>query len=271
MKKYIFLLLLFAVLEISLALYLTFWREHFWNAIGNKEKLDFLTQLGIFTLVALGCCFVSGISGYLLNLATIKWREILDSRIRNKKIGDIENLAQRWQEDCTKYPELILGLSFGTCKALIYVLVFSTSLIMSFNWMFLLILIAYASIGSLLAKKVAYPLIKLNYSQQKAEATYRQDLSIYNFQECICLMLGIAKRTKKLTYFQQFYMQVGVIVPLVIIAPTYFSTTMTLGHLMRFNSLSSTILENMSYGINSWGSINMLISCRRRLKEIGVI
>lgn len=78
MKKYIALLISFAIIEIGLALYLTVWREHFWNAVSNKEQLHFLQQLGIFTVVALVCCFVSGISGYLVSLTAIKWREKLN-------------------------------------------------------------------------------------------------------------------------------------------------------------------------------------------------
>jgi ABC-type uncharacterized transport system fused permease/ATPase subunit len=84
-------------------------------------------------------------------------------------------------------------------------------------------------------------------------------------------MLGLAKKQKHLTYFQQFYGQLGVIVPLLIIAPLYFSSGMTIGTLMRFNSLGATILDNMSYGINSFGLINRLISCRKRLKEVNIL
>lgn len=84
MKKLIFWLIIFAAIEISLAMYLTFFREHFWNYIQAKNASGFVNQLGVFTVVALGICFVSGISGYLVNLAAIKWREELDKRFREK-------------------------------------------------------------------------------------------------------------------------------------------------------------------------------------------
>ncbi len=183
----------------------------------------------------------------------------------------IENLSQRWQMDCKEYPELVLTLGFGLCKALLYIIVFSISLVLNFHWQFLLILTGYSIVGSVIASYVAKPLIKLNYEQQRAEATYRNDLSINNFKDCILLMLGIAKRTKRLTYFQQFYLQIAVVIPLIIIAPTYFTSAMTVGMLMRFNSVGNTLLENMNYGISSWGQLNMLLSCRKRLREIGVI
>lgn len=271
MKKYLTLLILFAVVEISLALYLTMWREHFWDAISNKQSTSFLQQLLLFLGIALICCFVNGVSGYLVSLTSIKWREKLNARAFCVREQQTENLNQRIQDDCAKYPDLILNLGYGVVKAILYIIVFSVSLIMSFNLWYLGILIAYTLIGSIITSYIAKPLIHLNYEQQRAEASYRNNLSVSNFNDCIMLMLGIAKRTKRLTYFQQFYMQIAVVIPLIIIAPSYFNSTMTIGTLMRFNSLSNTILDNMGYGISSWGSINMLISCRRRLKEIGVI
>ncbi len=83
MRRYLIWLVIFAIVEIALALYLTHWRENFWQAVSNKEQLHFLQQLGIFTCAALVICFVSGISGYLVSLSVIKWREILDKRFRD--------------------------------------------------------------------------------------------------------------------------------------------------------------------------------------------
>jgi putative ATP-binding cassette transporter len=169
------------------------------------------------------------------------------------------------------YPDLWLNLAYGLLKAVMYILVFSISLTLSFSWWFLGILIVYSVIGTLLTHYIARPLIHLNYEQQRLEASYRNNLTVDNFGSCIRIMLGLAKKQKHLTYFQQFYGQLGVIVPLLIIAPIYFTGGMTLGTLMRFNSLSATILDNMSYGITSFGQINRLRSCRKRLKEAGIL
>lgn len=271
MKKYIALLCIAALLEISLSLYLTIWREHFWNAISNKQSVTFCNQLLVFLGVALSCCFLSGISGYFISLATIKWREKLNFRAFSIQESRTENLNQRIQEDCYKYPQLVLTLGVGLIKSFLYVIIFSCSLVISFHSYYLLILLAYSIIGSYLAQKIAYPLIRLNYQQQNFEATYRNTLSIENFQDCLRIMLGLAKKQKHLTYFQQFYLQIAVVIPLIIIAPFYFNSPMTVGELMRFTSTSGTILDNMSYGISTWDSINMLLSCRKRLREINII
>lgn len=271
MRRFIVWLILFAILEIGLALYLTTWREHFWNAIALKQGSEIVAQLSIFTVVALVICFVSGFSGYLVSLTAIKWREHLNAKAFAIRDSQIENINQRIQEDCMSYPDLVINLSYGTIKAALYVIVFCTALLHGFAWVYLPLLLGYSLIGTWLTKHIATPLIVLNYQQQCVEATYRNGISSDNFLKCIFIMLGMAKKQKHLTYFQQFYGQVGVILPILLIAPIYLSTGMTIGTLMRFNSLGGTILDNMSYGISNFAAINKLLSCRKRLLEAKII
>lgn len=274
MRRYILLLILLGAVEISLALYLTFWREHFWNSIANKESIEFLYQLGIFIAVALCICLVTGMSGYLVTLTAIRWRAQLNETAVNLNLAhnkEHENIPQRIQEDCRELPLIALDLCFGSLKAVVYIVVFSTALLLSFSWVLLGIILLYSLAGTWITKKVATPLIALNYNSQRAEATYRTILNDENFTQCVKIMLGIARKQKHLSYTQTLYNQIGVVLPLIIIAPVYFTTQMPIGVLMRFNSTGATILENMSYGINSFVQINRLLACRRRLKEIGVI
>ncbi len=158
MKKYIACLILLGTIEISLALYLTFWREHFWQAVSLKNSLEFIQQLGVFTGVALCICFVSGMSGYLVSLTAIKWREKLNSQafiineqtdLMNISSSRIENLNQRIQADCMDYPTLMLTLGFGLVKAVAYIAVFVVSLVVSFSWVYLTILLGYTILGTL--------------------------------------------------------------------------------------------------------------------------
>lgn len=269
MKKYIVWLVIMATIEIVLSLYLTVWREHFWNAISQKQSLEFLTQLSIFTGAALVICVVVGLSGYLVSLAAIEWRKQLTAKVG--KVPNILNANQRIQEDCRDYPDLVLRLSFDFVKSMCSLVVFSIALILAFSWTYLVILIGYCLVGTLIAHRIAKPLISLNYHSQQAEATYRNNLSIDNLGDCIRIMFGLAKKQKHLTYFQQLYGQIGILLPILIIAPFYFTSAMTIGMLMRFNSIAVTVVENTSYGINVFDQINRLLSCRRRLKEIDVV
>lgn len=269
MRKFIVYIILLAILEISLALYLTFWRELFWNYVEHKDFHGFCVQIGVFTGVALLFCLVSAYAGYFTTLCAIKWREKLNSKAY-KIISSVENGNQRVQEDCRDYPDLMLNVLFGFGKAVAYVIVFSVSLAINFNLVYLGIIVAYATISTIIAQRIAKPLLSLNYATQRAEATYRNEINKPNFKHCVEIMVGMALKTKRLAYFQTFYGQLAVILPIVIVAPAYFGSALTLGALMQATGTMGTITENLSFGITSFNQINKLSSCKRRLKELGL-
>jgi len=96
MRKYLVIVGILALVEIFLALYLTEWRNNFWDAVSLKQGVNFVRQLLIFTGVAVTICFVSGASGYFMSLCAIEWRKELD-----KKFGDIHN-EEDYEKDNTK-------------------------------------------------------------------------------------------------------------------------------------------------------------------------
>lgn len=271
MRKYFTMMGLLAIIEIALALYLTFWREAFWQSVTEKNSDIFFTQIAVFTAIALLLCVISASASYMGRLAAIKWREILNTKALLIQESRIENFHQRVQDDCFSYPDLTINIGFNLLKSCVYLLVFSIALCMQFSYIYLILIMSYAIINTLVAKKIATPLIHLQYEVQRAEATYRGNLSTSNFDDCIRLMLGVAKRTKKLEYFQVFYGQIGVLVPICLIAPSYFAGVVTFGALMQAQSIMGTVLENNSFFVNNFSAINKLLSCRRRLKEIDVI
>ncbi len=269
MRKYLIYVILLSIVEIGLALYITFWRELFWNYIEAKNFSGFSLQISIFTVVALAYCFVSAYSGYFTTLCVIKWREILNVKACAIK-STAENLNQRIQEDCTSYPDLFFNLVVGLGKAFIYVIVFSISMCLNFSYIYLIIILVYAILATGIAQRIAAPLVGLNYSTQMAEATYRNNITSINFKNCIAIMTTLALKTKNLSYFQTFYGQIAVILPVCIIAPSYFWSALTLGGLMQATGTMSTIIDNMSFGITSFNIINKFRSCRKRLHEIGM-
>ncbi len=269
MKKYIIYVILLSLIEISAALYLTFWRELFWNYVEQRNFNGFCIQIGVFTVVALIFCLVNAYSGYFTTLCAIKWRKKLNDKAHTI-VHSAENLNQRVQEDCRDYPDLFLQLVFGLGKAGAYIIVFSISLAIKFNIFYLTTITIYAIVSTLIARRIAKPLVSLNYATQQAEATYRNDINKPNFQNCISVMLGLAVKTKRLSYFQTFYSQLAVVLPIMIVAPAYFNGSLTLGALMQATGTMGTITDNMSFGITSFNVINRYKSCKKRLNEIGL-
>lgn len=271
MKKFLISMGLCGLVEIAIVLGLTFWRDLFWSAVSTKNISGFVYYLGIFAGVTLTLCFVTSLGTYLGTRAAIKWREKLNEKAHQHKKSNVKNVAQRIEEDCAKYPDLCITIGGGVIKSIVYVLVFSTALALGFTPIWLLYVILFSISCTFVARWIGHPLINLNYNMQQASATYRNNLSKVNFLECINIQVELAKKLKHLQYFQSFYGQLGIIIPLIIIAPSYFSGLLTFGHLMQANSTMGTLLDNLSYGINSFDPVNKLLACRRRLKEIGVI
>lgn len=270
MKKHIAYIVMLSILEILLSMYLTEWSAKFWNYVEHKDFHGFLIQIGVFSVVALAFCIVNAWAGYYITMCAIKWRQVLNKKALILQGCGAENTNQRIQQDSSDYPALMLNVIFGLGKAVVYIVVFSAMLIINYSVIYLLIITSYAIVSTMIARYIAKPLIVLNYKTQQAEATYRNNLTESNFNSCIDIMFGLAIKTKKLSYFQTLYGQIAVILPIIIVAPAYFGSALTLGGLMQATRIMGTVTENMSYGINSFNQINMLLSCRKRLDEIGM-
>ena len=113
----------------------------------------------------------------------------------------------------------------------------------------------YAVIGTWLTHLIGWPLIPLNFQQQRFEADFRFNLvrSRENSEQIASLhgeaaererhldrfgcvvtnWIAIMQRQKKLTFFTQSYSQASVIFPYVMVSPAYFSGAMQLGGLMQ--------------------------------------
>lgn len=271
-SKYIIFLSVLLIIDCSLGGYIGFWREKFWNSVSTRDFYLFSIYIAQFSFIALCSCFTAGYIGYLQNIIGLYWR----TKLTNKALAlqnhiTIEGGAQRVQEDCLNYPLLCISLIVGLFKALIMICVFAYILLHQLGWVYLIIPIIYTLMGTLLAGKIAFPLIKLNYLNQVVEAKFRQFLTIKNYVDVHGNNRSLFKTTKFLSYFQSFYNQITVIIPYVILSFLYFKNKITFGVFMQSSSSMIEIISNMSYTINSFNDINRFISCRKRLKELKII
>jgi putative ATP-binding cassette transporter len=135
----------------------------------------------------------------------------------------------------------------------------------------------YAAIGTSLTHLIGWPLIDLNFRQQRFEADFRFNLvrTRENSEQIASLQgeaaererhLGrfglladnwraIMQRQKKLTFFTQSYSQASVIFPYVMVSPAYFSGGMQLGGLMQTGSAFSSVQTALSYFVSAYRQI----------------
>lgn len=281
-KYYLILLSLLLLIDCSIGAFIGVWRESYWGALSNKEFYTWLYLLGQFALAALLSCFISGYSNYLGNILSLYYRGKLTSKALSLNYNLIEGGAQRVQEDCRDYPQLLIQLVTGGFKSFIMIFVFLTIIYMQLGLSYLIISMIYAGIGTVLASKIAKPLINLNYLNQVVEAKFRKRLQEFKkylhqdnrrgiYLEVRTNNLNLFTKLKYLQYFQSFYNQITVIIPHIILLFVYFSGKITFGVFMQVASSIAELINNLSFFINSFDQINKLISCRKRLKELEII
>ncbi|MCC6775185.1 MAG: ABC transporter ATP-binding protein/permease [Hyphomicrobiales bacterium] len=300
--------LLGAVITIELSIVainvqLNLWNNRFYNALQDRNWDAFVWELTVFCGLAALYIVLAVYNLYLNQWLQIRWRrwmtqQYLDhwlvgaNHYRMQLLGDAaDNPDQRIAEDIQLFVDRTLTLSIGLLSALVTLGSFITILwtlsaaapLTLFGatydipgylvWAALL----YAAIGTLLTHYVGWPLVSLNFRQQRFEADFRFNLiRVRESSEQIALLGGeaaerdrlldrfgrvvenwmaIMQRTKRLTFLTAGYSQVSVIFPFVVISPAYFAGTVQLGGLMQTASAFGSVQTALSYFINAYRQI----------------
>jgi vitamin B12/bleomycin/antimicrobial peptide transport system ATP-binding/permease protein len=300
--------LLAAVIAIELAVvFLTVlfnrWNNVFYNALQERNQAVFTYQIGYFCVLA---AFWIGLKVYQLYLnqwLQIRWRRWMTDRYlggwlhdanhyRMQLLGDAaDNPDQRIAEDTQRFVEQTLQLGIGLLSAVVTLVSFVFILWGLSNeaplhlfgrdiaipgylvWGALI----YAVLGTVLTHLIGWPLVGLNFQQQRYEADFRFNLVrarenaeqiallhgepvertrlLSRFGHVVENWLGIMQRTKKLTAFTATYSQASVIFPYVLVAPAYFAEKVQLGGMMQTASAFSSVQDSLSFFITSYRTL----------------
>jgi putative ATP-binding cassette transporter len=126
----------------------------------------------------------------------------------------------------------------------------------------------------MLTHLVGWPLISLNFRQQRFEADFRFNLVrvrenseqialldgetaererlLDRFGQVVANFLLIMTRTKKLTFLTAGYSQVSTIFPFIVTSPAYFAGAVQLGGLMQTASAFTSVQTALSFFINAY-------------------
>jgi vitamin B12/bleomycin/antimicrobial peptide transport system ATP-binding/permease protein len=300
--------LLAAVITIELAVvFLTVlfnrWNNVFYNALQERNQAVFTYQIGYFCVLA---SFWIGLKVYQLYLnqwLQIRWRRWMTDRYlggwlhdanhyRMQLLGDAaDNPDQRIAEDTQRFVEQTLQLGIGLLSAIVTLISFVFILWGLSNQAPLHLFgsdiaipgylvwgaLIYALLGTTLTHLIGWPLVGLNFQQQRYEADFRFNLvRARENAEQIALLhgepvertrllsrfgfvvenwLAIMQRTKKLTAFTATYSQAAVIFPYVLVAPAYFAEKVQLGGMMQTASAFSSVQESLSFFITAYRTL----------------
>jgi putative ATP-binding cassette transporter len=301
--------LLFAVVALNLVtvglnVRLNSWNNDFYDALQQYDWVEFWRQFGIFAIIAFSLIVVAVYSLYLRQILHIRWRRWLTDRFLRKWLEDqsyyrmqlhqatTDNPDQRIQDDLDRFATITLALSLGLLSSFVTLVSFVTILwtlsgaltiplgggvAINIPGYMVFAALIYAVGGTLLTRWIGYPLIQLNYDQQRYEADFRfsmvrlrenaENVAFYGgegreldtfqnrFGRVVANWWGIIRRRKKLTWFTTSYSQLAIIFPFVVAAPRYFDKAIQLGGLMQISSAFGQVQDSLSFIITSYTEI----------------
>src|SRR5580693_4817621 len=291
------------------------WYNDFYDALQQYNWAQFWRQLVIFGVIAFLFIVVAVYSLYLRQILHIRWRRWLTDRLLHNWLENQsyyrlqlnqattpDNPDQRISDDLDRFATLTLGLSLGLLSSFVTLVSFLSILwtlsgaltiplgggasIDIPGYMVFAALI-YAVAGTMLTRWIGYPLIRLNFDQQRYEADFRfsmvrlrenaENVAFYGgearefdtfqtrFVRVVANWWGIIKRRKKLTWFTYGYDQVAIVFPFLVAAPRYFDKVIQLGGLMQIASAFRQVQESLSFIISSYTEIAEYQSVVQRL------
>lgn len=304
---------------------LSYWSNYFFNALQAYNLNQSIWLLVLFFVLATFYIVFGVYRYYISQLFGLRWRNWLTQQFVNRWLMhrdyyylenfDVktDNPDQRIQEDISNLVSFSLSLSIGlvgsvtTFLAFIYVLWDLSGVIPitlgslgTFNIPGYLVWVAviYSILGTYFAFKIGFPLVALNFEQQRREATFRfaaidlrshsENVALYGgehhqknilfrlFQRVLENWYFIILRQKSLLWFTLGYSQVAVALPMLVALPNYFRKVFLLGGVMQSIRAFGQIQEALSFFITSyttiaeWRAVNQrLITFLNHLEEIG--
>jgi vitamin B12/bleomycin/antimicrobial peptide transport system ATP-binding/permease protein len=297
--------LLAAVITIELSIVtinvmLNQWNNRFYNALQERNWDTFVYELGFFCVLAAIYIVLAVYQLYLNQWLQIRWRRWMTRRYldhwlaganhyRMQLLGDAaDNPDQRIAEDIKQFVDNTLSISIGLLSAFVTLCSFVVILwtlsaaaplhlfgaTFSIPGYLVWAALLYAVVGTVLTHLVGWPLVTLNFRQQRFEADFRFNLvRVRENSEQIALLAGetaererlldrfghvvgnfllIMSRTKKLTFLTAGYSQVSTVFPFVVISPAYFAGAVQLGGLMQTASAFGSVQTALSFFVNAY-------------------
>ncbi len=314
--------LLAAVITIELSIVgitvlLNQWNNRFYNALQERNWDTFVSELLFFCVLATILIVLAVYQLYLNQWLQIRWRRWMTNaylgdwlsdanHYRMQLLGDAaDNPDQRIAEDIHLFVDRTLTIGIGFLSAIVtlgsfVVILWGLSSLAplhlfgtDFNIPGYLVWAAliYALAGTALTHLIGWPLVGLNFNQQRYEADFRFNLvRVRENSEQIALLAGeqaehdrlrerfgrvvsnwlaIMTRQKKLTFFTAGYTQTSIVFPFIVVSPAYFAGAVQLGGLMQTASAFGSVQGALSFFINVYRTIAEWRAVIERLAGFG--
>lgn len=261
---------------------------------GSISETAYLGLLWSFFKIAAIFVLVAVLQEFLAKHFVFRWRTAMnDLYVAHwSRLRQIEGASQRIQEDTMRFARLMETLGLGLMDSLLTLLAFLPILWMlsekvtALPWIgpvphaLVFVALLFAIFGTVLLAGVGAQLPGLEYANQRVEAAYRKELVIGEDDADRAApptlkALFTAVRTNHFRMYFHYmyfdaakwsYLQAGVLVPYIALAPSIVAGAFTLGVMEQIARAFSQVQESFQYLVRSWSSIVELISVFKRLR-----
>lgn len=306
-------LIVMSMVLVGMEVVLNYWYNHFYDALQNYNKKEVISLLFVFTFLAAISIVISVYRYYISQFFGLRWRQWMTNQFIGRWLEkrsyyylenfdvNTDNPDQRIQEDAEAIVTMSLDLVIGLVSAIatffaFIVILWKLSGVIKIplgHYTFAVygylvwVAVIYSLIGTYIAFKIGYPLVSLNFEQQRREATFRfAAIDLRTHAESVALYRGEASRggnlrklfgrvlenwymvilrQKLLLWFTAGYSQMSVFVPLLVVLPNYFKKVFLLGGFMQSLRAFASIQDALSYLVKSYTAIAQWRAVLKRL------
>ncbi|MEP6823779.1 MAG: peptide antibiotic transporter SbmA [Ramlibacter sp.] len=261
---------------------------------GSITSGDFWDQVQKFLRIAMVYVTIAVVLDFFVKHYIFRWRTAMNEYYMAhwNKLRHIEGAAQRVQEDTMRFAQIMEGLGIEFMRSLMILVAFLPILAglsakvselpyfgavpYSLVW----VAIAWAVAGTALLALVGIKLPGLQFENQRVEAAYRKEL-VYGEDDPSRATPPVAAKLfadVRTNYFRLFfhylyfdvakwsYIQFGVMVPYIALAPTIVTGIITLGVMQQTVRAFGRVESAFQFLVLSWSTVVELMSVYKRLR-----
>jgi peptide/bleomycin uptake transporter len=254
----------------------------------------YFAQLLTFLYIATVYIFVAVMNAFMVQHFIFRWRTAMnDFYVANwDKLRRIEGASQRIQEDTMRFAQTMEDLGTSFINSVMTLIAFTPILWGLSSYIktipifgavpqaLVVVAICWSAFGTVLLAVAGVRLPGLNFRNQRVEAAYRKELVLGedSADRAQPPTLGELFRNVRRNYFFLYlnylyfniarygYLQAGVLVPYVALAPTIVAAGFTLGIMQQILNSFDKVTTSFQYLVTSWSTIVELLSIYKRLQ-----
>jgi vitamin B12/bleomycin/antimicrobial peptide transport system ATP-binding/permease protein len=292
----VLLLLLLTIVGVRLTVLFSYQTNDMYTALQRLDAADFARFVGIFGILATLYVVQVLLAFYVQQALVIRWRVWLNDHIVGDWLGGqayhrgrftrsaVDNPDQRIQEDIASFPADSATLAVGAVGSLVSLVSF-TIILWELSGPLTLFGIeipramtfaayVYVIVVSVIAFRVGRPLIRLNFLEERFNASFRyalvrlrdnsENVAFHRgedverstlssrFRAVIGNAWAIVFRSLKFQGFNLAASQAAVVVPVLIQAPRYFAGQITLGDVQQTATAFGQVHDSLSFFRNAY-------------------